>query len=119
MPRLAPVIRAMRSCNLQTEIMKVEYRKEPDKRAAHRSHCKNCTYFLRGLWLSAAPSQKVQKFLDGHLRLPENAFQDGGWQIKAVMTGNRHPEVWLQRMPQLNMASGLVIDFEACSLQCA
>jgi len=66
---------------------------------------------------SATSSTKIQKFFHCEFGLSEDALQNGSWQIKMVVPRKGDSEVRFLRVPQLNMASGLMIEFETGSSQ--
>src|SRR6266850_5162793 len=57
------------------------------------------------------PLQEFQELFHGHVRLPNDAPQDGNGQIKPVVSRNRHPQLRLPWMLQLRMAPALMIVF--------
>jgi len=56
--------------------------------------------------------QKLKKFFNCHLRLPEDAFQDRQREIESIVHRNRHSQMRLLRMPQLGVTARLMMNLK-------
>ena len=58
------------------------------------------------------PLEVLRKLFHSQFRLSKDTLQDRGRQVKAIVAGNGHPQMWFRGVPQLYMASRLMMNLK-------